>query len=166
MSLAAVLDLRIRIQKTTAAASELSGGFVGPVALEPLKRLALNAASTPAVTEAWADTFTLSSGAASLDLAALAQAGELADIDATGLKLQAIIASCPSTNTAAVLIEEGATNGYAPFGVSADRLSVPAGGSVMYYAPEGLADVASGVKTIDLSSSDLDATVSVLLLFG
>lgn len=36
---------------------------------------------------------------------------------------------------------------------------------IVWFA-EGLADVASGAKTIDVTSADADATYKVLLVFG
>lgn len=127
--------------------------------------VALSPTSTPAVTKVWAGRVTLSSGAATLDLAALDRGAELSDLNLSGLKVQAIGIFPASANTALVDATAGASNGYGIFGAGNTR-DLFAGGRYVDYSPEGLADVGGAAKEIDFSSSDGDAIVDVVIYAG
>lgn len=120
-----------------------------------------DADSTVPVEKAWSDARTLSGGADALDLTSLARGGDLAAVDATGLKLQGIKVACPATNTADVLLTAGTTNGY-----TVGTIRVTPGGHQLAWFADGLGDVASGAKMVDVTSDDADATYKVLLVFG
>lgn len=125
----------------------------------------INATSTVPATKAYSDTASLSAGTATLDLTNLA--GPISStVDFTGLKVQIVKVSCPATNTAAVVVDVGATNGYNLFGDANGQITVHPGGIAMVYQPNLLPDVAAGAKTIDLTSSDVDATYSIVLVAG
>lgn len=125
----------------------------------------LNASSTPVASQVVSKRLTLSAGAVSLDLAAVARGSQLADLDLSGLKVQAIQIACPAANTAPVVAGPHMTNGYALFGASND-VSIPAGGDLTYYAPEGTPDVGASAKVIEFTSTDVDAVVDVLVVAG
>lgn len=129
-----------------------------------LADLELSPTSTPVVDAVWSDSISLSGGAASIDLAALAR-GDLANLDLSGKKVQAIQFSCPSANTAFVAIAPGATNPYPVFG-SGNEFDLPAGADVTIYVPEGLGDVGASAKEIDFASSDVDAVIKVVIYAG
>lgn len=114
----------------------------------------LNAESTPVITKTVNYEVTLSGGAATIDLTALKAAGQAAagTIDGTGLKIQAIRLKNKSTNANAMTFSEGASNGYALFGASW-LVTLPVGGEVVAYLPEGTPDVATGDKTIDIAGT-------------
>ena len=117
--------------------------------------------STVPATKVWSDDRTLSAGADALDLTSLARGGDLAAVDATGLKLQGVKVACPATNTADVLLTTGAANGY-----TVGTVRVTPGGHHLAWFADGLADVAADAKTIDVTSGDDDAAYKVLLVFG
>ena len=112
-------------------------------------------------------SITLSAGAATIDMSALDQ-GNLPDVDWTALSVtvQLIKVVAARANTANVVVADGATNGYNIFGDASAQISVPPGGVGMFYGHDGLQAVAAADKTIDLSSSDVDAVVSVQLIAG
>ena len=84
----------------------------------------------------------------------------------TGLKVQVFFFIANANNTANISIQDGATNGYDIFGDSGSYVSVPPGGWVLYYGADGLDDVGSSDKTIDLASSDADASYQVQIVAG
>lgn len=129
-------------------------------------RLTLSATTTPAVTQVWSDQVQLSTGAATIDLASLSRGSVLSALNLTGLKVQAILLEAPSTNSAALVVAVGASNPYDIFGAAGGTVTLPAGAKMLWYAPEGIEDVASGAKEIDLSSSDQDALLNVCLIAG
>lgn len=131
-----------------------------------LAKLTLTPTSTPAISKAWSKRVALSSGSLTLDLTALSRGSALDAVDLTGLKVQAALFSAPSTNTDTVLIEEGATNGYAVFGDATGEIRLAAGGSCCFYNPEGNEDVGASALAIDFTSSDVDANVDILLVAG
>ena len=125
----------------------------------------MNASSTVPSTKAWGATQNLSAGAATLDLQALLD-GNLPNVDFTGLKVQAIKVECPSTNTSGVAIVDGASNGYNIWGDASGSVTVLPGCSVLMFFNDQLDDVAASDSEIDLSSSDTDATFTMLMVAG
>lgn len=97
----------------------------------------------------------MSSGAGTLDLTALSGTNG-ATVVGTGLKVQAFYFKNPTGNTGPITIEPGASNGYDIFGASG-VVVLPVGADIAMCAPEGLADIASGVKNIDISGTGTEA---------
>lgn len=128
----------------------------------------LNASTSGSpVTAEWSGTVTLSAGAATLDCTALPDpvTGGSNTRNFSGLKIQVLRIKPRSTNTAAVVIGSGASNGLNVFGNSG-TITLTAGADVFLRNPEGTPDVGSSAKTIDLSSSDEDAIVDIQLAAG
>ena len=169
MSATAVIDFKFDVTEGLGSLGDLvSGSVAGIHSMTETTSFTLDSGSTPPITQVWSDEFTLSAGAATLDLTALARDAQ-ANLDLTGLKIQAYFFATPSTNTDTVTIVDGATNGYNIFGDASGQITIGASGQkgfAMFYAPETLQDVGASDKTIDLSSSDTDATVKVLLVAG
>lgn len=126
----------------------------------------LDANSTPAATKVWSDTRALTSGTDAIDLTSLSRGSDLSTLDMTGLKVQACIITCPDSNSELVTFEDGSSNGYTLFGDASGEVSVPPGGTVALYFPEGLPDVGSSAKAVDVSSADDDATYTIELVCG
>lgn len=125
----------------------------------------LNATSTPVASQVASDAGALTAGAATIDLTA-APSRDGGTVDLTGLKVQAVKIACPATNTAAVVVAVGASNGYHLFGDGDGQIAIPAGGQVLFIAPEGLPDVGAAACEIDLASADADAAYSIILVAG
>ena len=117
----------------------------------------LHAASTPPATLKYADTIT---GPKTLDLTALVDPVS-GTVDGSGLKVQALKAVNLSETTALV-IAKGASNGYELNGAAA--ITLPALGEVLLYFADGLADVAAGVKTIDITAGAAEEFEIMLIL--
>ena len=103
----------------------------------------LDAASAPAATKAWAAAL---DGSQTIDLTALARTVGAA-VNATGLRLQMLLLNNLS-GTATLLLDKGASNGYA-INAAAEGLTLPPGGSVQLYFADGLVDVDATHKTLD-----------------
>lgn len=124
------------------------------------KKHALNASSTPPLTKMYGERIT-SSGADTKDLTALTRT-LLATLDATGLKLQALILINNST-TNTVTIADGDSNPYAIN--SAAAIVVPAGGELYMYFNDKLADVDGTHKNIKFTGTS-GQTYDLLMCFG
>lgn len=114
--------------------------------------ITLNGTSTPPLTMVSYQVYTLTAGAATIDLTAVKGVNDV-DQDATGLKVQTLIVYNPSSN--AITISPGASNGYALFG-SGNDIEIPPGGRMQFYFKNSTPDVASGVKEIDLAGTGTD----------
>ena len=127
----------------------------------------LNALSTPAVTVPWSDQLTLGGAVDTLDLTALVRGNAaLANVDMTGLKVQAVKFHCPSANTGTAKIEKGAANGYAILGASFDVITLSPGESAIFIRNESLPDVSGTVKTIDITSTVASDVLDIILVAG
>lgn len=122
--------------------------------------------STIPATQQWQDENTLSAGARTIDLSSLTFGNFSTAKNFTGLKVQLFKFIASSSNTDNIQIVDGGTNGYLIFDSASSHVQVPAGGIVMYYAPEGLADIDATHKTIDLTSADADASYQVQIVAG
>jgi hypothetical protein len=154
----------------SAVVSETGASGLDLVSESMVHRLALasttlNAASTPAATQVWSDRASLTAGAATIDLTALARAN-LSALDLTGLKVQVILIRNLSTNTGTLEIDVGAANGYNILGSATSEAVLPVGGFLFAYLPEGTPDVSGTASDIDLVSADTDATYDVLIVAG
>lgn len=104
----------------------------------------------------------MSAGAGTIDLAALTGTNG-ATVVGTGLKVQAFSFKNPTTNTGAITIEAGASNGYDIFGASG-LVVLPVGAMVAMYVPEGTADIAGGDKDIDISGTTTETLECAFIL--
>lgn len=111
------------------------------------------------------------SGTTTIDLTAAAGAAlPLAasrSIDATGKRLVAMRLSCPITNSGAVNVAPGASNGYAPLG-SGNDIDVRPGEtiiSIISGVASGKPAVAGSAKNIDITGTTNDV-ILVELYFG
>lgn len=93
----------------------------------------------------------LSSGSATINLAALAGTNG-ATVDLTGLKVQAIKFKAKAANANPITLTEGASNGYELAG-NGWTVVLKAGQEFVFYGNEQTPDVASGARTIDLSGT-------------
>lgn len=122
----------------------------------------LSSSTTPAITEVVSVLVTLSGGAATVDFTSLTKAGG-GSLDTTGLKLQAAYFEVPGSSS--MTISDGATNGYNIFGDASGQVTIPGTGSLGFYFPEGLDDVATADATIDFAGTGTD-TCKCVFLFG
>jgi hypothetical protein len=123
------------------------------------------ATTTPAVTDVWSKTVTLSAGASTIDLTVLDN-GDLANLDLTGKKVYYAHVKAAAANTADLTIGVGATNGYPFPGVgSSDTVDLGAGDEMLFRLLTSTA-VSSTVKTIDAASTDVDAIFDIVLVAG
>lgn len=126
----------------------------------------LSPTTTVPCTKAWKDQGALTAGAATIDLTNLAR-DNLPAVDMSGLKIQLVHIINASTNTATLTVTDGATNGYLLFGDASGQVTIPVGGQILWFGNEALADVTNASNdTIDLSSSDTDATYDILIVAG
>ena len=128
----------------------------------------LTASTTPPVTKTYSDELALVAGAATIDLQAL-PSSESTTLDFTGLKVQLVKITAPSTNTAEVTFDVGAANGYNLFGATNatdESVAVPPGGVQMFKYTDDLEDVDATHSDVDVSSSDVDATFDIMLVAG
>jgi hypothetical protein len=127
---------------------------------------ALNSTSTPAITKKAMFVLTLSGGAATIDLTALADVAGTQDF--TGLKVQAMKFQNPSANS--MTLTKGASNGYGLLTSGATwtvpippALSGAPYGEVSLLLPEGTPDVGSGAKTIDVSGTGTQTLLCTII---
>ena len=124
----------------------------------------LSPTSTVPATKVFKDQVSLSGNAATLDLTALVR-DNLPNVDGTGLKVQLFVFHNKSTNANTMTIVDGATNGYDIFGSAAGSVTVPIGGTVMFFGNDKLDDIASADKTIDVSGTG-SQTFEVHIVMG
>lgn len=119
----------------------------------------LNASSSPPATKYSAFLLTLSSGAATINLASLTGAGG-ATIDGTGLRVQCIRVKNLGAN--AMTFSEGGSNGIA---LACGTFIVPPGGVFQVFLNDASPDIASGDRTIDVAGTAAQ-TAEVTLILG
>lgn len=112
-----------------------------------------NSSSSPAATKLAIDKLAMSGGAATIDLAAVPNSQGV-NQDLTGLKVLTLQIYNPGDNT--INIAPGSSNPYPLFG-SANDIDLPPGARMSFDFGAELADVASGVKEIDISGTGTDA---------
>lgn len=114
----------------------------------------------------WAQTVTLTAGALTLDLTALARAGA-STVNLTGKRILAVKAVALATNTHPVTIKPGASNPYSALGlgislgVSAVTTERP--DEALLHIPSGTA-VDATHKNLDLASTHLTASVAIIII--
>lgn len=125
----------------------------------------LNSGSTPAATAVAAFQKALTAGAATIDLTALPLTGATSQTQSfNGLKLRAAKFRNPSSNSGAITIQTGASNGYAPFGTAGVVVLSPGQSALVNYESDAAA-VSSTVKNIGLSGTGTEA-LDVILVAG
>jgi len=124
-------------------------------------------ATTPIkVSKSWDDTGVLSGGTALINLTALSN-GNLPNVNFTDLRVKLIKITCPAANThAVVFVPNVAADPYDIFGTADDRVSVPAGGSIVMLFADKLEDCDGTHKNIALTSGDADAAYSIAMVAG
>lgn len=127
-------------------------------------KLALNAASSPAITKFAVENVVLATNAKTIDLTALTGVNGAA-VDATGTKLYGYLFQAPIGNGAGIKIAVGASNGYNWDGASSSVTLNP-GETRMAIKTGNSSVVGSGAKTIDLTGTGSTDNLNVLLVFG
>lgn len=128
----------------------------------------LTSSTTPPVTKVYSDTINLSAGAATIDLQSMG--GPVSStIDFTGLKVQLVKLSCPSTNTAGITVDRGAANPYNLFGEdngSAEQVEIlPGAGLVLFNGADQTEDVDATHSDVQLAGTGTE-TIKVILVAG
>lgn len=170
MSVTAIYNLKLLVEEVLSVSQDLADD--PPLNHELSTPIAgiLSASTKVPVTKVWSDTRTLVAGADTFDLTSLTGPSAVA-IDFTGLKVQIIALAAAATNTEPIKFDVGAANGYNLFGSATSELSLDAytgeyGAGVLMFCPETLPEVAAGAKTVDMTSADLDAAYSIILVAG
>jgi hypothetical protein len=123
----------------------------------------LNGTSSPAVTKQASLRVTLSTGAATVDMTSMTPQNEAA-VNATGLKPQLYKFQAPATNSGAITIAPGGSNGHALLGASFS-ITLNPGQEVSGYLDASAVTVDSTHKTIGLSGTGTDV-LDMQLVFG
>lgn len=129
----------------------------------------LNASSTPAVSMVHSARHALAAGAETLDLAALdgpTVNGTATALDMTGLRVQVLYIRACDDNTAAIEFDSGAANPYDFFGDASGHIALLANAWVLRGDNESLENVDATHKTIDVSSTDVDAEYDIIIIAG
>ncbi|KKN27512.1 hypothetical protein LCGC14_0863960 [marine sediment metagenome] len=128
----------------------------------------LTSSTTPPVTKTYSETINLSGGGATIDLQALTGPNSTT-VDFTGLKVQAIKLSCPSTNTEGITVDRGAANPYNLFGEdngSAEQVEVmPGDVYLVKCGADKREDVDATHSDIQLAGTGTE-TIKVILVAG
>lgn len=104
-------------------------------------------------------------GSRTIDMTSLTDLAGSA-LDMTGLKVQLVLIAANSANTAALAFTDGATDGYNIWGDASGSVTVQIGGIQYFYAADNLDEVSSSDKTIDVTSTDVDATYQIMIVAG
>lgn len=164
------MSLKVAIRSEISVVETFTGDFVSPndrtVTFNGLSEtLSLTNDGDVPVTKHADYTVPLSSGVATVNLAALP--GKTLDelLNATGLKLQGIKLKNPATNAHKITATRGASNGYG-LCASGDNWILPLspGQSALLSGNEANPDVASGARTIDLAGTGAEVLDLQLLL--
>lgn len=107
--------------------------------------------TSPAASKGTKQLIALSSGAKTIDLTALDDAGG-GTITLTSLKARIVQIENPSTNANNMTFAAGASNGYNIFGASGQVTLAP-GQMVQLYFADGAGTIGSGAKTIDVTGT-------------
>lgn len=123
----------------------------------------LNGTSSPAATKQASFRTTLSAGAATVDLTAIAPQNEAA-VSASGKKPQAYKFKAPASNSGAITLTAGGSNGYDLLGASWSVIVSP-GQEVQGYLAGAAITVDSTHKTIGLAGTGTDV-LDMQFVFG
>lgn len=112
------------------------------------------ASTSVPVTKVAAYEVTLSAGAATINLAALTGLTSEETVVGTGLKVQFFKFKNKTTNANAMTITKGASNGWGPDATGASfTIPMSPGQSWTFSGAEAGIDIASGVRTIDVTGT-------------
>lgn len=162
MSIEVDYDIKCNVAETPTLS--LSGGSDPSIDRSTVSSGKWTASTSVPATKHVLITGTLIAGAATIDLTNMTDGALTKDF--TGLKVQIFKFTNPDTNSSTITVTDGATNGYSIFGDASGQVTFPLGMTLGFTAPDVLADVSSTVKTIDLSSSDVDASYTVQIVAG
>jgi len=123
----------------------------------------LTASSDPPVSKVAGFLVTLADSAGEIDLTALTGTNG-ATVDATGLRLQALLIEAASDNSAVVNIAPGAANGYDLFGASGS-VDIAAGAAIAAFLNDAGSNVGASECILDLAGTTGDV-VNVLMVLG
>jgi len=115
------------------------------------KTIQLDSGTTPPVTKVATYRQALVAGAGTIDLTALVGTNG-ATVDGSGLKVQAIKLSNPSTNANVITATFGAGNPYNLAGAAWSVALLP-GQEFLFYGNDATPDIAAGAKDIDLAGT-------------
>jgi hypothetical protein len=125
----------------------------------------LTGTSTVPATKVWSDYRTIGAASETLDFTALVRT-PLANLDASGLKLQLMLLKADSTNVSAgIVFADGASNGYNLLGDASGQVTLLPGQVLFLYGGDKAQDVAAGDKTIDVTGDATDK-YKIVLVFG
>jgi hypothetical protein len=157
MSTTGSVNINLSVTETLALNS---GAATDPKIQHGISNQAVNYGPTTTIvpTKVWSGTVSLSSGALTLDMTALARS-PLATVDLTGLEILAVHAKAVDTNSAFVTMAPGASNGYSSLGLG---VKLPASNEVLFHCPAGVA-VDSTHKTLDFASTHLTAQMEIVI---
>lgn len=166
-SVTAHYNMRLQVEETIGTSLDLAAA--DPTFVHDISdtRATLNASSTPAVTKAMSDTINLVAGASTLDLTSLTGPAGAA-VTFSGLKVQCVKLSCPTTNTAGITVGVGAANGYNLFGednASAEQVEILPGCACQFFLNDKTEDVDATHKNVDFAGTGTEA-ISVVLVAG
>jgi len=122
-----------------------------------------SAYSTPDIELVYEGTIALTDGSATIDLTDLSDKGGNT-IASTGKKVRIISVIPTSTNTGAITLSTGASNGYGLKGAGWSE-ALSAGQDMLFYANTKTPDIATDAKTIDLSGTAVES-IDLLIVFG
>lgn len=159
MSASKRLDLKLQLKVLTT----LSGSFINSadntvtedgMTVDKTGDSALLSSTTVPVTKSAMTAKAMSGGAATLDLTAMSNDSDGATINFSGLKVQAIMLTNPSTNANKITATQGASNGYG-LNAAGDSwtLVLDPGQSAILYLNDTAPDVGGSAKTIDISGT-------------
>lgn len=156
--------LALGVQEFIDTAGSNDNGPINHNAFDVLQNLtATGTTGSPAISKGGSFEFTLSGGSLSVDLTNLTGTNGVT-VDATGLKLQAMLLRQPAGN-AVMTIKKGVTNGYKPGGSSDFSISLTAGEAAAFLFDETSDEVGASLKTLDLAGTGTQKLQAVLL-FG
>ena len=119
--------------------------------------------STPDVALVYEGTVALTAGTATLDLTNVSDKGGNT-IATTDLKVRMIYARPTTTNTGALTLTEGSSNGYELFG-SGWTIALTAGQEFVAFCDSDTPDVTASTCEIDLSGTGTES-IDLLIVFG
>ncbi|CAB4191862.1 hypothetical protein UFOVP1229_177 [uncultured Caudovirales phage] len=150
--------------KETVAATDTAPSYDQPADI-PNYPTQYTASLFPGLT-IWAQTVTLTAGALTLDLTALARAGA-STVNLTGKRILAVKAVALSTNTSLVTIKPGASNPYSALGLGISlgmsAVATERPDEALLHIPSGTA-VDATHKNLDFASVDTDASVAIIII--
>jgi hypothetical protein len=160
MSVTVAYSLQLTVNETLTAAPDAASQVI--VHKDYNKAGYLTSLTTPPVTKVSSFLAALTAGAKTIDLRTLTAAGGVA-LDGNGLKVQCVKINNPSTNTGALTVVPGASNGYNLFGATS-KLVLNPGEYIEWVGYDALPDIDATHKTIDLTGTGTESSEWVIVL--